>query len=231
LLPSDVANEALRKLFKQRLVVDLPVLFETLQTHSRMSVFRRLSALDYLSSYSHAGSYYTLADIAQFDESGLWQHQGVLFSRYGTLKQTAKQWVESSSAGQTQEQLRAWLRVRVHNALLDLFATHQIGRQPIGGCYVYLSIQADRAAQQIVRRQALLEGEAQGAAEAFSPALLIEVLLEVIHGAKLIADAKTVTQRLVARGTRVTLDVVQAIFRRYGLEKKTARSALPRSRR
>ena len=33
-----------------------------------MTVFRRLCKIDYLSSYTHAGRYYTLYEIARFDE-------------------------------------------------------------------------------------------------------------------------------------------------------------------
>ena len=52
--------EALKNLFQRNPVVDLPTLFACLRTRSRMSVFRRLSHLGYLSSCSHAGRYYPL---------------------------------------------------------------------------------------------------------------------------------------------------------------------------
>ena len=57
-----------------------------LNTQSRMTVFRRLSKLDYISSCSHRGKYYSLKRIAKYSEYGLWIHKSVLFSRYGTLK-------------------------------------------------------------------------------------------------------------------------------------------------
>ena len=53
-----------------------------------MTVFRKLRQLSYLSSYSHRGKYYTLAEIARFDQLGLWSHHGALFSRHGTLLNT-----------------------------------------------------------------------------------------------------------------------------------------------
>jgi hypothetical protein len=84
-----------------------------------MSVLRRLSALGHLSSYSHAGRYCTLRDIPQFEGDGLWQHQGVGFSRDGSLKTTVERLVEQSDAGRTHPELHPRRQVRVHNTLLD----------------------------------------------------------------------------------------------------------------
>jgi hypothetical protein len=36
-----------------------------------MTVFRRLRKIEYVSSYTHAGRYYTLYDIARFDSDGM----------------------------------------------------------------------------------------------------------------------------------------------------------------
>ena len=81
MLAADQSRDVLRRLFQQRRIADLDVLFKTLRTESPMSVFRRLSDLGYLTSYSHARRYYTLEEIPDFDSNGLWQCQGVLFSK------------------------------------------------------------------------------------------------------------------------------------------------------
>ena len=88
-----------------------------------MTAFRRLSELSYLSSYSHAGRYYTLPDIPQFDPDGLWLHGGVGFSRHGTLKDTVPVLVDRSESGVLHRELQRRLQVRVHNTLLDLVRT------------------------------------------------------------------------------------------------------------
>ena len=53
-----------------------------------VTVFRKLKPLDYLTSYSHRGRYYTLREIARFDDNGLWSQAEVWFSRFGTLLAT-----------------------------------------------------------------------------------------------------------------------------------------------
>ena len=80
------ARHALSRLFRRRPVADLDALFAVLDTQSRMSAFRRLSAIGYHSSYSHNGRYYTLHDLPRFDLEGLWQYDGIGFSRHGSLK-------------------------------------------------------------------------------------------------------------------------------------------------
>jgi hypothetical protein len=86
LLPPKKAQKVLGKLFHKKYIVNLDELFQILDTHSRMSVFRRLKPMGYLTSFTHAGRYYTLLDIPKFDKLGLWFYQDVGFSSAGTLK-------------------------------------------------------------------------------------------------------------------------------------------------
>ncbi len=222
----EASRQALIGLFQRQSVADLATLSAALKTSSRMSVFRRLSALGYLSSYSHAGRYYTLRDIPQFDPDGLWQYQGICFSRAGSLKATVERLVEQSEAGRTHPELHARLHVRVHNTLLDLVEGGRIGRQTWRGHYLYLSATPARAASQLSRRR-------QQPAELGPPlpepptAVVIEVLLDLVHSARVQPDADRVAERLAARGLPVTVDQVQAIFSRYELKK----TAPARSRR
>jgi len=88
------SKETLRKLVKKRSVFDLDALFDALGTRSRMTVFRRLQQVGYLSSFTHGGRFYTLENIPQFDEFGLWFHRDIGFSQAGTLKETVVLQVE-----------------------------------------------------------------------------------------------------------------------------------------
>src|SRR3972149_12005335 len=127
----DEDRQALSRLFQRRKIADRDQLFAALDTRSRMTVFRRLSPMGYVSSYSHAGRYYTLRDIPVFDPDGLWQHAGVLFSREGTLKKTLVRLVQQADAGQFHRELQVRLGLRVHNTLADLIAEQRLGREPL----------------------------------------------------------------------------------------------------
>lgn len=225
---------ALHHLFQRRRTAELKDLFAALKTRSRMTVFRRLSSMGYLSSYSHNGRFYTLSDVPDFDRDGLWQHAGVGFSRDGTLKETVARLVNTADAGLFHSELQLRLHVRVHNTLADLVVHRRIDRERLQGEYLYVGVDGRRAKSQVARRRLHSDVATQGTAAGdavVDPPLVIEVLSEVIHGSVVGLDAQEVAARLVARGVAVSATQVEQVFRRHGVRKKTAPSRSPRSRR
>lgn len=223
----DTASPNLRSLFRKTPVMSMPQLEQALAPRSRRSLFRDLDALGYLSSYSHTGRYYTLLSVPEFDADGIWRHQGVGFSRDGTLKATVRRLVDVADAGRTQRELALRLGVRVHNPLLELVERTQLGREAFEDEYVYVAAKRAPAAAQIEQRRRL----AAAPLDVASPSLEVEVLLEIVHGARLSEpDAAKLTARLVARGVRARVEEVAALLERYGL-KKTPRSRSRRSKR
>jgi hypothetical protein len=218
----------IRDMFRKVPVVLMSDLERTVAPRSRRSLFRDLSTLGYLSSYTHTGRYYTLVSIPEFDADGLWRFQGVGFSRAGTLKATVQHMVELSETGRTQHELQLRLGTRVHNPLLDLVEQRKLGRERVDDEYVYTAAKRGRAKLQLERRRSLVV-----AAAAAEPtlALEIDVLTEVIHGARVPPpDAATLAARLTARGVRVSVAEVAAVLDRRGLGKKTPPSPSRRSR-
>lgn len=220
------AKAALHKLFRRTPVVELDELYRILQTRSRMSVFRRMKEVGYLSSYTHAGRFYTLREVPQFDASGLWRYRDVGFSRAGTLKAAVVEAVEHSPAGRTHGELRELLRVRVFNTLLELVRAEKVRREALAARgSLYVSADKALASEQIERRLKTGTGPTMPAS-----ALVIEVLLELLHAATVDAAPGEVAQRLNARGVGVTVDQIREVFDRYKLgRKKGVRS--PRLRR
>ena len=68
--PRDAHVLALEQFFKRNLVAQLPELRGALKVRSRTTVFFALKTVGYLTSYTHAGRYYTLTHIPRFDEHG-----------------------------------------------------------------------------------------------------------------------------------------------------------------
>ncbi len=223
LLSKNASHQALRVLFRKRHVADLEALFGALETRSRMSVFRRLRELGYMSSYTHTGRYYTLADIPDFDEHGLWRHQTIGFSRFGTLKATVVHRVEHAEAGYTHGELEALLRVQVFSTLHRLIGARELGRERIGGPYVSVSSDEERALRQLDARQQQVVGETPGSALPSDEVVLL-VLVEVLHASEGLPTAPVVAARLVASGEAVTIEHVEQIYAEFQLVpgKKTA---------
>ena len=103
-------------------------------------------------------------------------------------------------------------------------------REHVAKHYLYVSSNRHQAKGQIARRKAEHEAGAPERAERPGSAIVIEVLLEIIHGSKVEAEPSAVAARLAARGVAVSDAQVEALFEEYGL-KKTAKSRSRRSRR
>src|SRR5450755_2850542 len=70
--PLSFRSDELRSLLLHSKIATLDELKQALGTSVDITVFRKLKPLDYLTSYSHRGRYYTLHEIARFDDTGLW---------------------------------------------------------------------------------------------------------------------------------------------------------------
>ncbi len=70
----------LTKLLHEKKIATMTELMAALSTDARRTVFRKLNELNYRTSYSHRGRYYTLDRVAKFDEFGLWSYREVWFS-------------------------------------------------------------------------------------------------------------------------------------------------------
>jgi len=157
LLSPKESRKVLVKVFRKKYIVNLDEIFHVLDTHSRMSVFRRLKPMGYLTSFTHAGRYYTLPDIPKFDKLGLWFYQYVGFSSAGTLKSTIVDIVHSSEVGMTPKEMLNLLRLRVpnslHNTLHELIKNKQLERHRLQGLPLYTSIDSDIAQNQMATRR------------------------------------------------------------------------------
>jgi len=210
------AQKALRTLFKKNRVARLAEIYTVLHTTSRMSAFRRLRELDYLSSYSHGGRYYTLPALAHFDAQGLWRYEDVGFSRFGTLKDTLIQLIDPSIAGKTHEELERQLGIRVHNSLLDLVRRARISREATAGQFVYLSIDPDKAQVQLACRH---EHRADSVQDVLPDGIVVEVLAEVIRADTVAIDEPAILSRLVARGIDISATQLSQVCTRLALKK------------
>jgi hypothetical protein len=147
--------EDLAQALRRSQIATMPELKKALGTEVDVTVFRKLKQLAYRTSYSHRGSYYTLDEIARFDQNGLWSCQSVWFSRWGTLLDTAEAFVENSQAGRFVEELDHLLHVGTKEPLLRLVQQERIAREPVSGLYLYCSVEPVHRERQLLARRAL----------------------------------------------------------------------------
>ncbi|MFU8841950.1 MAG: hypothetical protein ACNA8R_14750 [Nitriliruptoraceae bacterium] len=146
------AND-LSRLLRDRKIATLDELKQALGTGADATVFRKLAELAYRTSYSHRGRYYTLDEVARFDELGLWSFRSVWFSTFGTLVATVEALVAASEAGYHASELEAVVHVEVKAALLKLVRAERLARHRVAGRYVYLSTDAATRRRQLAARK------------------------------------------------------------------------------
>jgi hypothetical protein len=219
-MPRIDAQKKLENFIKSRRVVQMTDLFEVVQSTSRMTVFRRLSGVEYLCSYTHAGRYYTLFDIARFDSDGIWFYDDIGFSQNGSLKKTVTYLVDNGDGGKFHSDLQRQLRVRVHNVLLDLVRSKQIKRTKFEGQFLYLSTDKARSTKQIEQRDKLSMQLRRIPVFNTEP-MVIEILAEVIRQSKRHPRADQVASALAIRGLPIAENDVMTVFDHYDIEKKT----------
>jgi hypothetical protein len=222
-MPKINAQKQVENLLRKRRVVTIRDLSEVIGTFSRMTVFRRLRQVEYISSYTHAGRYYTLYDIARFDSDGIWFYDDIGFSQNGSLKNTVSYLVDKSDAGKFHFDLQRQLRVGVHNVLLDLVKSNQIERIKFEGQYLYLSSDKAQCTKQIEHRNQL-SLRARRLPAFISDPMVIEILAEVIRQSKRHPHADQVASALAMRGLPISEMDVMSVFDQYDVEKKIADS-------
>ena len=161
--PVSFSTDPLLQLLHRSRIATLPQLKQVLGSNSDITVFRKLRELSYLASYSHRGQFYTLAEIADFDDNGLWTFDAVNFSRHGTLLNTTEAFVNRAPAGYFAAELEELLHVPVKEPLLHLVRQNRISRQQVSHLYLYCASDRRQKRQQLSARQERLEQPAVAA--------------------------------------------------------------------
>jgi len=224
---ASIHAKSLLPLFQSRKIATKEEIQQVLGSSSRATMFRKLGELNYISSYSHSGKYYSLLRAARFNKNGLWFHDSVCFSRIGTLLDTITDFVESSENGYSVNELEGVLRIKVANPLLSLYEKKTVFRSKWDGVYVYYSANPNQRKKQEINRKELLGGYTP----LKEPALLMNELkaslltffslldeqqrraflgLESLkhgHGGdRLMAEVFGVTEKTVSRGRRELIE-------------------------
>jgi len=153
--PLSFRSGELRSLLLRHRIATLGELKQALGTSVDITVFRKLKPLDYLTSYSHRGRYYTLREIAPFDDKGLWSQADVWFSRFGTLLVTAEAFINRSPRGYFADELARALHVAVQDALHQLAQQDRVSRQIVSGRYLYTAVDRTLQRGQLLTRRAV----------------------------------------------------------------------------
>ena len=151
--PPSFDPQTVRTYLRRHRIADLPALKQALGTQADLTVVRKLQPLGYLTSYTHRGRFYTLREIARFDDDGLWSHDAVWFSRHGTLMRTLEAWITPAAQGWFADELADRLHVDVQDPLHDLVRQGRLRRVDVAGRFLYTAADARRSKDEIRTRR------------------------------------------------------------------------------
>lgn len=212
------ADASLLRRWRRKKVITLPELKQEIRSSVR-TIRRRLQEWGALASFNHNSRFYTLPELPQFDEYGLWFHRDIGFSSHGHLPQTIVALVQKSPGGLTAAELGQRLRLDPRSFLWQFHQHPSLQREKHQGHYVYFTMDPALAARQKAVRSVALAPVPLPSAEE-SIAVLVQAIQHPDHNPEqLAADLHSTYPHLSAPSIR-------ALFEHHHLTlKKTPRSA------
>jgi len=207
--------------FKRQKVVTIVQLSNWLSC-SIVTARRRLKAWHAYTSYNHNGRYYTLPEIAQFDDIGLWWHQGAFFSKHGNLKQTLVYLVAHSEQGLSSTELGEILGLQPRS-FLSHFRNHPaIYRENMMGRWIWFAADFKTREQQMqIRLSEAIAGESNMPSDMEA----VMILVDLIGHPQ--SDVEQIARRLKSKRLDIDVTAIQQLLEHHGLLKKTV--AIPAS--
>jgi len=212
---------AVMRWFKKQKVVTVVQLASWLSC-SVVTARRRLKALSAYTSYNRNGRYYTLPEIAQFDDTGLWRYRGAFFSKHGNLKQTLVYLVTHSEQGLSGAELGEILGLQPRSFLSHFRDHPAIYRENRMGRWIWFAADLGIREQQM---QARLAQEVAGASCMPSDMDAVLVLVDLISHPD--SDVEQIARRLKSKQLDIDVTTIRQLLKHHGLLKKTA--AIPAS--
>ena len=185
---------------------------------SAMTAWRVLSKHGYLSSYNANARYYTLIDIPDFDDQGLWSYRDIRFSKFGSLNRTMVELITRSTQGKTAREMEAELGItNARTTLVKLHKEGKVSRTKVKGIFVYLAVASELGERQCRLREAAME-RVFARSDLPSPQQIIAVLVQWISRPGLRPDQ--IVRKLSRKGLRITRREILAIVEYYNLPQK-----------
>ena len=201
--------------FKKKKVVTIVVLAAWLSC-SIPTARRRLKAWRAYTSYNQNGRYYTLPEIADFDENGLWRYQGVFFSKHGNLKQTLAHLVIHSAQGLSGTELGELLGLQPRSFLSHFRDHPEIFRENLRGRWIWFAAEPKiREQQKQMRLTRVVAEEPRMPTDREAVMILVDLIRHPNSGLEQVA------RRLRRQGLRIDVDAIGQLLVHHGLEKKT----------
>ena len=201
--------------FKKEKVVTVAQLASWLSC-SIVTARRRLKAWRAYTSYNRNGRCYTLPEIAKFDDTGLWRHQGAFFSKHGNLKQTLIHLVTHSVQGLSGAELGEILGLQPRSFLSHFRDHPAIYRENLMGRWIWFTADPKTREQQM---QARLAQSVAKESRMPSDIETVMILVDLIGHPD--SSLEQIARRLKSKELDIDVATIRQLLDYHGLLKKT----------
>ncbi len=219
-MKTDIAIKKLIFSFQEGSLIQTYADLETISGCTGRTLQRKIKKSKLLASYNKNSKFYTLPTLAGFNDFGIWQYHGVLFSRQGNLYQTLVYLVDQSTSGYTSGELVQIAQVKTDDALRVLTNQKRLQREKHFSHYVYYSMDYHRFQEQRNNRLS----DFLPLAQPYLPKdknIIIAVLVEIIYSDTL--SAESLLAGLKTRHIQVSEQQIHGIISHYDLKKKSGK--------
>lgn len=182
---------------------------------SAITVRRRLKKWNSISSYNKNGRYYTLPEIAKFNDHGLWNYRGIGFSKNGNLIQTIMHLVRISPAGLYGENISDLLHLDSYSILARIMKRSSLRRKKILGKFIYFSSDGKIYDKQLRERIKINESQST---KRIPDSVGIAALVEFIKNPEL--GLLEISRLLNRQGVNITEILLKDFLVSHGVLKK-----------
>jgi hypothetical protein len=202
-----------KKRFKKSKVLTIEQLVDLLES-SVITVRRYLKKWKAHTSFNHNGRYYTLQGIPQFDSNGIWKYQTILFSQYGTLKQTIIELIRHSEGGLSAKEIAQVVEIPSNSSIFSqLHNVSVIRREKHQRHFVYFS---DEPAIYEKQKYALYRSD--GVARLPSDEEAVLILVQYIKHPHI--GLEELSERVARQGKMIAPSVIRGFLEHHDLLKK-----------
>ena len=214
-MKSEELFSIIEKKWKQEKVLQLKDFTSKIKC-SNTTVRRHLKKWNSITSFTHKGSYYTFAEIADFSKEGLWFHNEIGFSKHGNLIETITYFISSSEIGLYASDLFELLHFKSYSILSRIMKKSNLYREKMLGKYIYFS--TDQI-QQEIQKSARFKINKLLLTEEISTTKGIDILVEYIKRPNV--SFAELSEYLSKRGVIVSDIMLYSFFEFHGILKKT----------
>jgi len=185
------------------------------------TLLRYCKSKGYYTSCNKNGKYYILAESCKFDENGLFVIDGVMFSKFKTIKATLLNKINNSDAGYSSSELKKIYGENSGVSLSHLFTGKEITRKMINGVFYYFSSDTET---HLIQQELRIKKEDQGTEVKVNkedlPSSEITIAILTFLAVKTKYSAKQLKKEFKKKGYNISITDIKNILLFYNLESK-----------